>query len=198
MTKPLTMSWLPSPLAPLTNCARPTVPPAPATLMTCTLLTSFSAISACCIERAVWSQPPPGAAGAMIFSSSLRRTPESRTAASPRSARRGKSLESDNDMSGLLELPRAIKGRFCGNVQCRRVDVGPWPSPRSRRRRERPVPRPSWRGRARRCDAGKRPNRRMMSACSSAHFTRSASPVAGNSAQHRSWSASVSECSNGR
>ena len=47
MTKPLTMSWLPSPFAPLTNCARPTVPPAPAMLITCALFTSFSAISAC-------------------------------------------------------------------------------------------------------------------------------------------------------
>src|SRR5262245_51312620 len=69
MTKPLTMSWLPSPLAPLTNWAMPTVPPAPATLVTCTLRAIFSATSACCIDRAVWSQPPPGAAGAMILSS---------------------------------------------------------------------------------------------------------------------------------
>ena len=68
ITKPLTISVLPSPLL-LTNCARPTVPPAPGTLITCALFTSFSAVSACCIERAVWSQPPPGAAGAMILSS---------------------------------------------------------------------------------------------------------------------------------
>ena len=45
------------------------MPPAPATLITCALFTSFSATSACWIERAVWSQPPPGAAGAMIFTS---------------------------------------------------------------------------------------------------------------------------------
>ena len=38
MTKPLTMSWLPSPLALLTNWAMPMVPPAPGTLVTCTLL----------------------------------------------------------------------------------------------------------------------------------------------------------------
>jgi hypothetical protein len=31
----------------LTNCASPTVPPAPAMLMTCALFTSFSAVSAC-------------------------------------------------------------------------------------------------------------------------------------------------------
>ena len=83
MTKPLTISWLPSPLAPLTNCARPTVPPAPGTLITCTLFTSFSAVSACCIERAVWSQPPPGAAGAMIFSSIWAKRVRRRTAAAP-------------------------------------------------------------------------------------------------------------------
>src|SRR5262245_13865082 len=74
MTKPLTMSWLPSPFAPVANCARPTLPPAPGTLVTCTLLTSLAAISACCMARAVWSQPPPGAAGAMIFNSIWART----------------------------------------------------------------------------------------------------------------------------
>src|SRR5262245_39883197 len=68
MTKPLTISVLPSPLL-LTNCANPTVPPAPGMLITCALLTSFSAVIACCRERAVWSQPPPGAAGAMSLSS---------------------------------------------------------------------------------------------------------------------------------
>ena len=69
MTKPMTMSWLPSPLALLTNCAMPTEPPAPGTLVTCTLLAMPDCVRACCIERAVWSQPPPGAAGARILSS---------------------------------------------------------------------------------------------------------------------------------
>ena len=53
MTKPFTISWLPSPLAPLTNCAMPTLPPAPATLVTWTLRAILAATSACCIERAV-------------------------------------------------------------------------------------------------------------------------------------------------
>src|SRR5690349_19517782 len=70
MTKPLTIIWLPSPLAPLTNWAMPTLPPAPGTLVTCTLRATPEATSACCIERAVWSQPPPGAAGAISLSSS--------------------------------------------------------------------------------------------------------------------------------
>src|SRR5262245_52312997 len=48
----------------------PTLPPAPATFVTCTLRAILAVVSACCIERAVWSHPPPGAAGAMIFSSS--------------------------------------------------------------------------------------------------------------------------------
>jgi hypothetical protein len=63
MTNPLTRSWLPSPLA-LTNLARPTVPPAPGSLATCTLLAAPAATMALCMARAVWSQPPPGAAGA--------------------------------------------------------------------------------------------------------------------------------------
>ncbi len=70
MTRPLTMSTLPLPFSLSTSCARPTVPPAPATFSTVTdfawppaLITSSSA-------RAVWSQPPPGFAGAMIRRSS--------------------------------------------------------------------------------------------------------------------------------
>ena len=69
MTKPFTINVLPSPLAVLTNCARPTVPPAPGMLVTCALFAAPEATIACCIDRAVWSQPPPGAAGATIFSS---------------------------------------------------------------------------------------------------------------------------------
>ena len=69
ITKPFTINVLPSPLAVLTNCARPTVPPAPGMLVTCALFAAPDATIACCIDRAVWSQPPPGAAGAMIFSS---------------------------------------------------------------------------------------------------------------------------------
>jgi hypothetical protein len=53
MTKPFTMSWLPSPLAPLTNCAMPTLPPAPGTLVTWTPRAMPAAIKACCIARAV-------------------------------------------------------------------------------------------------------------------------------------------------
>jgi hypothetical protein len=69
MTKPLTMRVLPSPLDPVTNWAMPTVPPAPGTFVTCTLFAIPDWVRTCCMERAVWSQPPPGAAGAMILSS---------------------------------------------------------------------------------------------------------------------------------
>ena len=60
---PITISWLPSPFALLTNWASPTVPPAPGTLTTCTLLAAPVAVMTCCSERAAPSQPPPGAAG---------------------------------------------------------------------------------------------------------------------------------------
>ena len=88
MTKPFTRSWLGSPLA-LTNCARPTVPPAPGTFVTCTFLALPEVVRACCMERAVWSQPPPGAAGAMILSSIWAVAPVARPAviAPARSAR---------------------------------------------------------------------------------------------------------------
>src|SRR5215207_8809508 len=45
----------------------PMVPPAPATFVTWIELASPAACSAWPTERAVWSHPPPGAAGAMIF-----------------------------------------------------------------------------------------------------------------------------------
>jgi hypothetical protein len=67
MTKPLTINVFGSLL--LTNCARPTVPPAPGMFVTWTFLAAPEATSADCIERAVWSHPPPGAAGAISFSS---------------------------------------------------------------------------------------------------------------------------------
>ena len=67
MTKPVTISVFGSLL--LTNWARPTVPPAPGILVTWTLFAAPEATSADCIERAVWSHPPPGAAGAISFSS---------------------------------------------------------------------------------------------------------------------------------
>ncbi len=67
---PITIIWLPSPFAVLTNWARPTVPPAPGTLTTCTFFAAPVAVMTCCSERDAPSQPPPGAAGAMIFSSS--------------------------------------------------------------------------------------------------------------------------------
>src|SRR5829696_2841349 len=60
-----------SPFDWLTNCARPIVPPAPGTLVTCTEEAIFSSWRAFCMVRAVWSQPPPGAAGAMILYSAV-------------------------------------------------------------------------------------------------------------------------------
>ncbi len=65
----MTMSWWGSPFAAFTNWAMPMEPPAPGTLVTCTLLAMPDWVKACCMVRAVWSQPPPGAAGAMSLSS---------------------------------------------------------------------------------------------------------------------------------
>src|SRR3546814_20487591 len=65
MTRPLTINSAPWPDDPA-NCARPMVPPAPGTFVTSTFLTVFSFCRACCIARAVPSQPPPGEAGAMM------------------------------------------------------------------------------------------------------------------------------------
>ena len=68
-------------------------------------------MSACCIERAVWSQPPPGAAGAMIFSSIwakawLENELANRAALTINAPRQ--TLRTDKDMHTLLELPEAI------------------------------------------------------------------------------------------
>ena len=66
MTSPVTSSADSVRGGSLTNRARPTVPAAPGTFSTCTARTSPSASSTRCIARAVWSHPPPGAAGATI------------------------------------------------------------------------------------------------------------------------------------
>jgi hypothetical protein len=70
MTMPATISELPWPRQLLRNCGRPTAPPAPGTLVICTPLTAPVARSTASIERPVWSQPPPGAAGMNILSRS--------------------------------------------------------------------------------------------------------------------------------
>ena len=113
MTKPFTRSWLGSPLA-LTNCARPTVPPAPGTFVTCTFLALPEAVRACCMERAVWSQPPPGAAGAMILSSIWAVAPVARPAviAPARSARARALGKNDIWCSSVVGPARLVVGRL--------------------------------------------------------------------------------------
>jgi hypothetical protein len=95
-------------------------------LMTCALLTSFSAISACWIERAVWSQPPPGAAGAMIFQFHLG---EGRGREQGRARDQHATAKASNRQrhEHSPESPEAIKGRFCRNVQCSGGRL--WPNP---------------------------------------------------------------------
>ena len=66
MTRPLTRMASPFLPRPETNCARPIVPPAPPMFSTLTPEASLSASSAAWMARAVWSQPPPGLAGAMM------------------------------------------------------------------------------------------------------------------------------------
>jgi hypothetical protein len=68
MMSPDTSSVSPLPRSDPTNRARPMVPAAPGTLSTMGVLTMPVRCSTCCIARAVWSQPPPGAAGATIRS----------------------------------------------------------------------------------------------------------------------------------
>src|SRR5690606_41288133 len=53
------------------NLPSPITPPAPGTLITCTLLTIEALRSACCDSREARSQPPPGAAGAVVASFDL-------------------------------------------------------------------------------------------------------------------------------
>ena len=67
MTMPATISELPLPFHWLMNCGRPTVPPAPPTLVICEPEISFSLRSTWSMVRPVWSQPPPGAAGTKIW-----------------------------------------------------------------------------------------------------------------------------------
>jgi hypothetical protein len=71
-------------------------------LITWALLTSFSATSACWIERAVWSQPPPGAAGAMTFNSIWANAEVAKSAA-PATNRPRQMPGAKNDMGLLLE-----------------------------------------------------------------------------------------------
>src|SRR5687768_7090171 len=66
VTRPTTIRPCESPLF-FSSCAMPTVPPAPGTFETVTLVvTSFSSVSARWTSRAVVSKPPPVAAGAMM------------------------------------------------------------------------------------------------------------------------------------
>jgi hypothetical protein len=64
ITRPMTMSELS--LRSLASWARPTVPPAPSTFLTVTDFASLPDSNAAPMARAVPSQPPPGAAGAMM------------------------------------------------------------------------------------------------------------------------------------
>ncbi len=71
ITKPIIIIICSSPALSLTSWARPTVPPAPGTLKTSTLWSITPLWSTCWTSRAVVSQPPPGAAGAMICTVSV-------------------------------------------------------------------------------------------------------------------------------
>lgn len=68
ITMPPVISALPSPEYWLMNCGRPMVPPAPPTLVIRAEPISPSPRRIWSITRAVWSQPPPGAAGTKISS----------------------------------------------------------------------------------------------------------------------------------
>jgi hypothetical protein len=68
MTRPPINSAFGSPFEAFTNCARPMVPAAPPLLSNCTLDTSLPLCIAAASARPVWSQPPPGLAGIIIFS----------------------------------------------------------------------------------------------------------------------------------
>ena len=68
ITMPPIISALGSPLALLTNCARPIVPAAPPLLSNCTDCTTLADCIAAPSARPVWSQPPPGLAGIIILS----------------------------------------------------------------------------------------------------------------------------------
>src|SRR5687767_15915783 len=67
ITMPPIITAFGSPLAELTNCARPMVPAAPPLLSNCTPETSLALCIAAARLRPVWSQPPPGLAGIIIF-----------------------------------------------------------------------------------------------------------------------------------
>ncbi len=68
ITMPPIISALGSPFALLTNWARPSVPAAPPLFSNCTEFTTFADCIADARARPVWSQPPPGFAGIIIFS----------------------------------------------------------------------------------------------------------------------------------
>ena len=70
MIRPLTRIASPLPFLPVTNWASPIVPPAPEMFWTWTPKARPAVCRASCMARAVWSQPPPGLAGAMISSPS--------------------------------------------------------------------------------------------------------------------------------
>jgi hypothetical protein len=71
ITMPATMRAFGRPFHWFTNCGRPTAPPAPPTFVTWAVPISFSARITCSMVRAVWSQPPPGAAGTNSWSWSI-------------------------------------------------------------------------------------------------------------------------------
>ncbi len=68
ITSPVTSSACGLPRSDWMNRARPIVPAAPGTFSTCTLAPGSISRRTRCITRAVWSHPPPGAAGATIVS----------------------------------------------------------------------------------------------------------------------------------
>ncbi len=70
ITRPLTIRTFGLPFSLSASCARPIVPPAPVTFSTVADLAMPADCMASCMARAVWSQPPPGLAGAMILMSS--------------------------------------------------------------------------------------------------------------------------------
>src|SRR5512134_2224458 len=67
ITMPPTSIAFGSPFALLTNCASPIVPAAPPLFSNCTDCTTFALCIAAASARPVWSQPPPGFAGIIIF-----------------------------------------------------------------------------------------------------------------------------------
>ena len=67
ITAPVMIKALASPLAALTNCARPITPAAPPLFSYCTVSATLASSKALPSSRPVPSQPPPGLAGIIIF-----------------------------------------------------------------------------------------------------------------------------------